>query len=123
GTAGQKLELTVVRLSARDGHNDGYAQVEVPMGEAMGAAAAQALAGTVGKDDPRKGGPVTHFERKGSGAGKKVAGYVLVGTGAALLGGGAFFGLQASNANASFHNTPQTNTNQSESLRRTGQTY
>ena len=42
------------------------------------------------------GKPVTHFGSGGRSAGRRTAGYVLLATGAALLAGGVFFGLEAS---------------------------
>ncbi|MHB8879203.1 MAG: PEGA domain-containing protein [Myxococcaceae bacterium] len=122
-SAGQKLELTLLRLETKDGHNFAYQTLVAPMGDGLGNAVEAPLSALVVKDVPKRGDPVTHFKSKGSGVGKKTVGYVLLGTGAALILGGAFFGLQANGQAGAFHNTVQNDEVRANAFKTTGQTY
>ena len=103
-----RAHVTFLRLDVEDGHNFAHAQASVALDDSLlretGALAARMLV----TDDPRRGGPVTHFT--GSGRGfftRKNTGYLLLGTGAALLAGGIVFGLRASSEAETLRGLPQ----------------
>jgi hypothetical protein len=117
-------DAIAIRLDASDGHNLGYATAPVPLGGEAMVTGIQSLLGTVLQTDaPRKGGPTTHYLKPKSGSGRQTAGYVLLGTGAALVAGGVFFGLQARSKSDEFKRTPQTDVLTSEKLRSDGKTF
>jgi hypothetical protein len=120
--AGAK-DAIALRLEVPDGHNAGYAMGPVPSsGEAMDPAIQSLLAQVLETDAPRAGGPVSHFTSTGPSAGRRTAGYVLMATGAALVAGGVYFGLQASSKADTFKETPQ-NSPRAEQLRSDGKTF
>ncbi len=121
---GPKTEVTGLRIEVRDGHNAAFDEdILTGTGEPFVDSAASFVSRLLARDFPRKGGkPVVHYTEPGSGSGKRVAGYVLLGTSAALIGGGLFFGLQANGQAAQFKQTPQ-GTEQARVLERTGRTY
>jgi hypothetical protein len=117
-------DAIAIRLDVSDGHNLGYATAPVPFGgEAMEVAIRSLLAGVLQADAPRKRGPTTHYLSSKPGSGRRTAGYVLLGTGAALVAGGVFFGLQATSKADEFRKTDQTDVRTAEKLRSDGQTF
>jgi hypothetical protein len=113
-----------IRLDVSDGHNLGYATAPVPLGgEAMVTGIQSLLATLLQTDAPRKGGPTTHYLKPKSGSGRQTAGYALLGTGAALVAGGVYFGLQAHSKSDEFKRTPQTDARTSDKLRSDGKTF
>jgi hypothetical protein len=117
-------DAIAVRLDVSDGHNLGYATAPVPFGgEGMEMGLQSLLAGVLQADAPRTGGPTTHFPSSKAGSGRRTAGYVLLGTGAALVAGGVFFGLQASAKSDEFKKTPQTDVRTADTLRSDGKTF
>jgi hypothetical protein len=122
GAAGQ--ELVALRLDVSDGHNLGYTTAPVPsMGEAMDTAFQGALATVLQADAPRtQGRPVKHFAVAKTGSGRRTAGYVLIATGAALVAGGFYFGLEASSRSNRFKETAQTDP-RAANLRSDGKTF
>jgi hypothetical protein len=117
-------DAIAVRLDVSDGHNLGYATAPVPFaGEAMEAGIQPLLAAVLKADTPRKGGPTTHYPGGKAGLRRQTAGYVLLGTGAALVAGGVYFGLQASSKAEEFERTPQPDARTSDKLRSDGKTF
>jgi hypothetical protein len=117
-------DAIAIRLNVSDGHNLGYATAPVPLGgEAMVTGIQSLLATVLQTDVPRKGGPTTHYLKSKSGSGRRTAGYVLLGTGAALVAGGVYFGLQATSKADEFKRTPQTDARASDKLRSDGKTF
>ncbi|MBU8895934.1 PEGA domain-containing protein, partial [Corallococcus sp. M34] len=120
GTA--PLDVTGVRLDAADGHNLAYAQGPVPRGDAMATGSQGLLTDLVATDAARVNGkPLKHFSG-GASSGRRTAGYVLLATGAALLAGGIYFGLEASSKQDVFKRTPQVSP-RAQDLKDTGKTY
>lgn len=117
-TVGSKLDAVFVRLAVGDGHNLAYAAAELPAGELL-PRAERILITLLGADEPRRDGPVHHVAE--ASGGRRTVGYVLLGAGAALLGGGLFFGLQANAQHALYRATPQTDVARSSQLRQAGQ--
>ncbi len=114
---GQRLDLTLLRLAASDGHNFAFQTVTVPMGPTLAGAVEQALAAVLTRDEPERHGPVTHFKVKEGPADKKViAGYALLGAAVALVAGGLVFEGVAGGQAAEYRNTPQTNTKRTREL-------
>lgn len=117
-------DAIALRLDVSDGHNWGYATAPVPLGgEAMVTGIQSLLATVVQADAPRKRGPTTHYIKSKSGSGRRTAGYVLLGTGAALVAGGVYFGLQANSKSDDFKKTPQTDARTADKLRSDGKTF
>ncbi|HYH94361.1 PEGA domain-containing protein [Hyalangium sp.] len=101
-------DAIALRLDVSDGHNPGYAAAPLPLaGEVMDAGLQSLLAAVLKADAPRKDGPVKHYVTAGPSAGRRTAGYVLLATGAALVAGGVYFGLEASSKSDQFKRTPQ----------------
>ena len=103
GAAAQ--DAIAVRVDVTDGHNLAYATAPMPLtAETMEAALKAHVAGVLQADAPRgrmqAGTPAAI--QGGSG---KTAGYVLLGTGVALVAGGVLFGLQASSKADEFKKT------------------
>ncbi|WP_075010589.1 PEGA domain-containing protein [Stigmatella aurantiaca] len=125
GTPGAGAQdAMVLRLETRDGHNLGYAAGPVTAsGEAMEAGVQSLLANVLTGDAPRNGSkPVNHFSAGAPSANRRTAGYVLLATGAALLAGGIYFGLEASSKSDQFKETPQTSA-RGEALKSDGKTF
>ncbi|SET29778.1 PEGA domain-containing protein [Stigmatella erecta] len=125
GTPGAGAQDAIaLRLETRDGHNLGYAAGPVTAsGEAMEAGVQSLLASVLAGDAPRKGSkPVNHFSAGAPSANRRTAGYVLLATGAALLAGGIYFGLEASSKSDQFKETPQTSA-RGEGLKSDGKTF
>ncbi len=117
-------DVIALRLDVSDGHNLGYATAPVPLaGEAMEQGIQSLLAGVLKADAPRKKGPTTHYLSRKTGSGRRTAGYVLLGTGAALVAGGVYFGLQASSRSDELKKTPQTDLRTGDRLRSEGKTF
>lgn len=117
-------DVIALRLDVSDGHNLGYATAPVPLGgEAMVTGIQSLLATVLQTDAPRKGGPTTHYLKSRSGSGRRMAGYALLGAGAALVAGGVYFGLQANSKADEFKRTPQTDARTSDKLRSDGKTF
>ncbi|MBJ6759315.1 PEGA domain-containing protein [Myxococcaceae bacterium JPH2] len=120
GTA--PLDVTGLRLDAADGHNLAYGQGPVPRGDAMATGSQGLLTDLVAADAARVNGkPLKHFSG-GASSGRRTAGYVLLATGAALLAGGIYFGLEASSKQDTFKRTPQVSP-RAQDLKDTGKTY
>jgi hypothetical protein len=116
-------DAIALRLEVSDGHSAGYAAGPVPSsGEAMEPAIQSLLATALQADAPRVDGPVRHYAASQGSSGRRTAGYVLLATGAALIGGGIVFGLQASSKADTFKRTPQTDP-RAEQLRSDGKTF
>ncbi|HVG57426.1 MAG TPA: PEGA domain-containing protein [Hyalangium sp.] len=117
-------DAIALRLDVSDGHNLGYATAPMPLGgEAMVTGIQSMLAAVLQTDAPRKRGPTTHYLKSTSGSGRRTAGYVLLGAGAALVAGGVYFGLQANSKSDEFKRTPQTREDLSGELRSDGKTF
>lgn len=121
-TAGQKLEVTALRIEVKDGHNHSYTTGELNLDDQLPQSADTFFASLSATDDPRKGGPVTHFTG-GGGGGRKTLGYALLGVGGALVAGGLFFGLSASSQSGRFRNELPQNDPTAASVASTGRTY
>jgi hypothetical protein len=116
-------DAIALRLDVSDGHNQGYAAAPLPLaGEAMEAGLQWLLAAVLKADAPRKDGPVKHYVTPGPSAGRRTAGYVLLATGAALVAGGIYFGLEASSKSDQFKETPQRDP-RAEQLRSDGKKF
>ncbi len=101
-------QLTFLRLDVKDGHNFAHAQDSVSLGQSLMEDSAELATRMLLTDDPRRGGPVSHFTGPGgSFFTRKNSGYFLLGTGAVLLAGGVFFGLQANLQAETFLGLPQ----------------
>ncbi|WP_224366818.1 PEGA domain-containing protein [Hyalangium versicolor] len=112
-----------VRVDVADGHNLAYATVPVPgTGEAMDSAMLALLTSVLQSDAARAKGKPVHIPAVQTSSGRKTAGYVLIGTGAALVVGGLIFGLQASTKSSDFKNAVQ-NSPTAEKLRSDGKTF
>ncbi|MDC0709742.1 PEGA domain-containing protein [Stigmatella sp. ncwal1] len=125
GTPGAGAQDAIaLRMEVLDGHNLGYAAGPVTAsGEAMEAGIQGLLASVLTADAPRNGGkPVRHFSAGAPNPHRRTAGYVLMATGAALLAGGIYFGLEASSKSDQFKGTPQTSA-RGESIRSDGKTF
>ena len=126
GTPGAAAQDAIaIRLDVSDGHNQGYAVAPLPPGGAAIEAALQPLlAGVLQTDAPRgkEGRPTKHYATAGPSAGRRTAGYVLLATGAALVAGGVYFGIEASSKADDFKKLPQTDP-RAEKLRSDGKTY
>jgi hypothetical protein len=125
GTPGAGAQDAIaLRLETRDGHNLGYAAGPVTAsGEAMEAGVQALLASALRGDAPRNGSkPVSHFRAGAPSPNRRTAGYVLLATGAALLAGGIYFGLEASSKSDQFKETPQTSA-RGEALKSDGKTF
>jgi hypothetical protein len=126
GTPGAGAQdALAIRLDVSDGHNQGYAVAPLPPGSAAIEAAIQPLLASVLQTDaPRgkEGRPVRHYPTEGPSAGRRTAGYVLLATGAALVAGGVYFGLEASSKADEFKKMQQTDP-RAEKLRSDGKTY
>ena len=108
---GNQLELTGIRIEAKDGHNLSYAKKVVPMDSAEAADAF--LAALLEKDAPRKEGkPVTHFDGSGGGVHptRRIVGLSIAGAGVLLAGTGALFGGLALGKQDEYRRTVQTDT-------------
>lgn len=116
----KQAKVTALRLEAKDGHNAAWVQRDVPSGEGVQAQADALASALLGRDEPRRGGPVTHFG--GALMEKKLTGYVLLGTGAALLVSGVAFGVAAGSKSAEFRELRQTDA-LATSTASTGRTY
>ncbi len=118
---GDRLEVVGLRLEVADGHNLAYAERALPLGEPLGAAADAFFDELSVSDAPRAGGPVTHYSA--ARWTRQKSGYVLLGTGAALLGGALASALHARNEQRLFQATPQVDVTTSDGHRRGGQTF
>lgn len=121
-TAGEKVEITALRIEVKDGHNHSYKTGELRLDDGLPQAADGFFTSLHATDDPKKGGPVTHFAG-GGGSGKKTLGYALLGVGGALVAGGLFFGLSASGQSGRFRNELAQTDPQSAGVASTGRTY
>jgi hypothetical protein len=118
-------DAIAIRLETSNGHNLGYAVAPLPLsGDAGNAALQTLLASVLLTDAPRgkEGRPVKHYAMAAPSTGRKTAGYVLLATGAALVAGGVYFGLEASSKADDFKKLPQTDP-RAEKLRSDGKTY
>jgi len=122
--AGEQIDLTAVRIDVSDGHNWAYQTAVVPMNDEDTTLSVLEL--VVASDTPRQQGNKPVFHVKGANAGptgKQVAGIVLLATGAALVGGGVYSGLQAQSAQALYQGTPQVQTGIAESVATRGRNF
>lgn len=121
--SGSALQASALRLAAEDGHHLAWVEESLPEGDdgkltaAAGAFVERALAADVPRVD---GKPVTSSSSKGLFAGlfsgvdlkldRKTGGYVVAGTGAALVVAGILFGAMALGKQGQFRSMPQTHT-------------
>ncbi len=120
--AGDQHELTAVRVEVKDGHEPGYRQLTAPLGDAS--ALATFFDGVMAKDEPRKGGPVTHFKAAaGALDNRTLLGYSLAGAGAVLIVSGIIFGVSAQNSATTFRGTEQVKTRISNDLASSGRAF
>jgi hypothetical protein len=104
-TTGERLELTLTRIDPSDGHDLGYGTGTLPLEGGLPAQWEALIQPVLARDQPRVAGPV---RRNGSAWTQQHTGYVLLATGATLLGGGAYCGLQALGEHSLYQQTPQT---------------
>jgi PEGA domain len=117
--ASDGFDVTAERIAVADGHNFGY----VSRSRVSKKDVAGVVEGVFEKDEPRRDGPVTHFEGADSWSTRKVAGFSLMGAGAALVATGVITGLQAQAAQREFEATPQTNTTISDNIKSRGRLF
>lgn len=120
--AGQKLDVKVIRVASSDAHNLGYTTSTLVLDDTVPAQWSALIEPVLATEAPRVNGkPVNHYEAA-PGWSSRSTGWVLLGAGAAMVGGGLFFGYQASGLNQRFRTTAQTE-GSAEQLRSTGQSY
>ena len=120
--AGEKLELTGLRLEVRDGHNAAFRTGTLSSGDPEALTAF--FDGLTGKDAKRDGkDPVHHFKGGGGSPVKTTAGIALLGVGVAGLAAGVTMGVLANLEADRFRQTPQTRGPESASLVANGRTY
>jgi hypothetical protein len=119
GVSSQQIELVAIRLEVRDGHNAAYGASAVAVDASFPAGADALFAALCAQDEPRRGGPITHYP--GSPTRKKVGIGLMVG-GGALAVAGAVFTLLAINQQNSFRSLNQTDPN-APGVASTGRTY
>lgn len=120
--AGQQIDLTTVRLDVVDGHHWAYQTSVVPMNDE--ATVGRLFDPMVATDAPRVGHkPVFHTQAAQGLGGKQVAGLVLLGTGAALVGAGVVCGLQAQSALNDYRALPQVETTQAAGVAARGRAF
>ena len=107
GALSNRLALTGLRMEVEDGHNAGWAELELPADDSLPVNAEPFLSGLLGSDAPRRGGPVTHFAKQAGGGGNLLA-YGLIGGGAALVAGGAVMGVLALGKSTEYRGMQQT---------------
>jgi hypothetical protein len=122
GATGETLSLTGLRLVVSDGHNAGWEVRQVAAGEGLPVDAEAFYAGMISEDAPRRGGPVTHFPAGAGPDGRTLAGWGLLAGGAALVLGGATFGVLALQKSSEFKGSVQTSP-EAAAARSTGQTF
>ncbi len=104
-----RYDVTATRLDVGDGHNFAWVQGTMPIKDL--AAIEAWLHGALSRDEPRSGGPVHHYTSEaGVGSARRTGGLWTLASGAALIATGAFFGVQALNAQAAFKDTLQVET-------------
>ncbi|MCC6332734.1 MAG: PEGA domain-containing protein [Myxococcales bacterium] len=119
--AGELLEVIALRLETRDGHNAGFRQGVLKVGDE--GAMTEFFDGLLKREDKRDGkSPRTHFKDSGSSV-KTTIGISLVGAGVAAAATGAVFGVMALNQSSQFKDTPQTQVTKSQHLASSGRTY
>ncbi len=116
------ISVTGLRLEMTDGHNAGWGEQELALDDSLPVNAEPFLAALLGTDVPRRGGPVTHFEKKGGGGADNLLAYGLLGGGAALVAGGAVFGLLALGKSNEYRAVPQASPD-AAAVASTGRTY
>ncbi len=118
---GRPLESTGLRLFVRDGHNAAYGQRPLSREEGFSEAVDAQVTALLATEEPRTHGPVSHFASHPSEVKSRGSlGYVLLGAGVGLLGGGLLFALQAQSHANQFKATPQVDGVQSQKLERSG---
>ncbi|MEW5743244.1 MAG: PEGA domain-containing protein, partial [Myxococcota bacterium] len=119
--AGELLEVISLRLETRDGHNAGFRQGVLKVGDE--GAMTDFFDGLLKREDKRDGkAPRTHFKDSG-GSVKTTAGIALLGAGVVAATTGAVFGVMALNQSNQFKDTPQTQITKSQSLAASGRAY
>ncbi len=120
---GDQLDLTAVRLDARDGHNWSYNALTVSLTKPplLSTVFDQLLA----TDTPRDGkDPVTHFKGGSAFTGPRATlGFALLGLGVGAVATGAAFGIMASDRASAFRQTRQTDIAKSSQLKTQGQSF
>jgi hypothetical protein len=119
GVSSQQVELLAIRLEVRDGHNAAYGASTLAVDASFPAGADALLAALGAQDEPRRGGPITHYA--GGSARKKVGIGMMVGGGAVAVAG-AVFALLAVNQSNAFHGLAQTDPS-APGVASTGKTY
>lgn len=122
--AGAKApRLIALRLDPKDGHNYAFAQVPaLPAGDAMAAQVETTTTSLLARDAVRKGGPITHFKDGAGGNTRKIAGYALIGAGAAIFVTGIALGVAANGQHQTFRGLQQTDPT-AQTVTSTGRTY
>jgi len=121
GALAGRLSLTGLRVEMSDGHNAGWAELELPADDALAVNAEPFLSGLLGTDAPRRGGPVTHFAKQ-AGGGLNMLAWGGVGGGAALVAGGVVFGALALGKAGEYRGIQQTSP-EAAATASTGRTY
>lgn len=123
GAAADQLEVTGLRLEARDGHSAAYARKAVPLGsaEAIDALAAALLA----KDAPRANGQpvVHHLGGGGVTPTRRLVGLSVLGGGVALAVVGVIFGGLALGKQEEYRQTIQVETLKAEAIASQGRAF
>ncbi len=121
--AGEQIDLTALRLDVSDGHNYAFQTAVVPMNnEATVGSVLDLLLATDAQRVANR--PVFHTKASGGAiSGKRAAGLVLLGAGAALVGAGVFSGLQAQSTVATYRGTTQVQSSISDGLASRGRSF
>lgn len=120
-TTGEQLELVLIRLETRDGHNAAYREATVPIGNSERLEAA--LEPLFAKDAPRDGkDPVSHVQGGGLPQ-RKVIGLSLAGAGVAVAVVGGVFGFMALDREQAYRDTRQLEVTRSLQLKTQGQSF
>jgi hypothetical protein len=121
---GRDVAVTGLRLDSRDGHNLAHATAELPtLGTALLQKADGFVAGLLAEDARRRGGPVTHFESAQPANTRRTVGFALLGTGAAAVAVGTFFGVRALGQQGTANRLAQARNPEAFSAASTGRTW
>jgi hypothetical protein len=120
-TAGEKVEVTALRIEMADGHNSAFAQQTLAVDPSSANTVASLL---FEKEVTREGKkPTTHFARAQGTDGKLIAGVVMLGAAVVAAGVGTGLGFVANGKHAQFRNTPQIDTVTSRELTVSGRQF
>jgi hypothetical protein len=113
--AGGALNVTATRVDALDGHVWGQSTQAFDSERQLEQRVENWMYDLLGQDRPKISADRGTWNKRNTG-------YVVLGSAAALLAGGIFFGIQASNDSSTFRRLPQTDPN-ADALRSSGRTY